>query len=78
MASSRPKRYETADGFEYDVEPDFGVNLTTGERWCGWRVKYRIEGARRWVRFIIVDATSETDALAAIKAHYQMRGGQIA
>lgn len=61
--------YHVFDGIEYDVEPDTGVFLTTGEQWSGWRVKYREQGARRWTRFIIVNATSETDPQEAIRAH---------
>lgn len=61
--------YNEFDGFEYDVEPDSGWFLSTGEQWTGWRVKYRRKGTRRWAKFIVQDATSETDVETLIRFH---------
>lgn len=41
--------------YEARVEPDEGWNLSTGERWRGYRVRYRPQGTRRWATFLLVD-----------------------
>lgn len=42
--------------YEIDVEPESGINLSTGEHWTGWRVRYRPLGSRgRWTKFLAID-----------------------
>ena len=62
-------RHTTADGFEYEAEPDSGVYLATGESWEGVRVKYRRIGVRRWTRFIIVHPADKYEVYCCIVEH---------
>ena len=39
--------------YEAHVEPDEGFRLGSGERWRGYRVRYRQQGARRWRTFLL-------------------------
>lgn len=48
--------------YQIDLEPDSGVNLTSGEEWTGWRVRYRPLGSRgRWSRFLTDADLTELD-----------------
>jgi len=62
-------RTTTADGFEYESEPDSGFFVGSGETWNGVRVKYRKVGARKWTRFVIVHPADSLEIYLAIRVH---------
>lgn len=46
--------------YQIDLERDEGWHLPSGERWRGYRVRYRPLGSRgRWVKFLLVDQDAE-------------------
>jgi hypothetical protein len=43
--------------YEARIEPDTGFYLSTGKRWSGYRVRYRVAGTYRgrWRTFLLVE-----------------------
>lgn len=68
----------TATLYEWTATLDEGVNLKNGEPWRGHRVKYRVQGTRRWSSFLFSkdDGTNptETEVLRAVEEH--AKGGR--
>lgn len=61
--------------FEIDAERDEGFFLDSGKTWTGYRVKYRLPGARRWTRFVVIEDEGQTLTVADIERVVEAHSG---
>lgn len=65
--------------YQYEAEAEAGISLTSGERWFGSRIRFRVGTSGRWHHVIAVNVHPMDGAAveATLRAHLESNTGGV-